>query len=495
MVPRAFLFSSVPPLHHGKKSQLSKSEVDLIAVQDVSGLELHDKESPHTSPVIIPHKRGSRMTPVQRDPVRKGPRTPRCTKTTHRTSSAASGDRPVPTSIASILEATAIPMPRRKRNAREPRRIPPVNHVQDFSKLLLEGVKSRDESLMESTGNTMLDILLSPPEDNDRFASGSNCDSDSEAPSLSAHSLSIESVPSLDAELESPSSSPIPSTPSIQRSPCERRYLRLSQYESCAFDHPLLEEDELSDSEWEPVQQPAFLDSTPTKSSPSRSFPRLGSTFKSNLTASLRAIKSAAQTVSTFATPSVQPDDFLTRSLLTITPKMTDDRRPPPMNEPPSPALRRYFNPVTVSPAEIYAYQDHPHENLDTSNCPVSVQMQTYHRSGKRGSRKSRFHLPGSKGRGRYSSPFDPEVPPMSRQREPRENSDFLRMVVMEMNMRRSGKLRDDIPTRARVWLPPRKDNQTRHSPYDYNEDEDEDEDEAEHAIPSRWVGISADSV
>ena len=77
----------------------------------------------------------------------------------------------------------------------------------------------------------------------------------------------------------------------------------------------------------------------------------------------------------------------------------------------------------------------------------------------------------------------------MSRQREPRENSDFLRMVVMEMNMRRSGKLRDDIPTRARVWLPPRKGNQARHSPYDYYEDE------AEHAIPSRWVGISANSM
>lgn len=77
----------------------------------------------------------------------------------------------------------------------------------------------------------------------------------------------------------------------------------------------------------------------------------------------------------------------------------------------------------------------------------------------------------------------------MSRQREPRENSDFLRMVVMEMNMRRSGKLRDDIPTRARVWLPPRKGNQARNSPYDYYEDE------AEHAIPSRWVGISADSM
>ncbi|KAB8068427.1 hypothetical protein BDV29DRAFT_162385 [Aspergillus leporis] len=488
MVPRAFIFSSVPPLQYGKKKhQFPKSDLDLVSVPDVSGLELHDKESLHTSPVIIPPKRGPRVTPVQKELANKGPKTPRNAKTGRRSSSTASSDRHVPTSIASILEATAIPVPRRNRAARgESRRLPRGNHVQDFSKLMMEGVKPRDESLLVGTGNTMLDILLSPPEDNDRFASASDCDS--EAPSLSAHSLSVESTPSLDADLESPFSSPMLHTPSSQRSPCERRYPRLSRYESCAFDHPLLE-DELSDSEWEPVQRPTLLDNPPTKSTSSRSFPRLGFTFKSNLTASLRAIKSAAQSVSTFATPSVQPDDFLTRSLFTITPKMTDDRRPPPMHAPPSPALRRYFNPVTVSPAEIYAYQDHPHETLDT--CPVSVQMQTYHRSGKRGRRKSRFHLSGSRDHGRRSLTLDPEIAPMSRQREPRENSDFLRMVVLEMNMRRSGKLRDDIPTRARVWLPPRKGSQPRYSPYDYYDDGDEEEEE-EHAIPSRWIGILA---
>ena len=71
----------------------------------------------------------------------------------------------------------------------------------------------------------------------------------------------------------------------------------------------------------------------------------------------------------------------------------------------------------------------------------------------------------------------------MSRQREPRENSDFLRVVVLEMNMRRRGKLREDIPTRARVWLPPRKS-----SPYRLlGKYEDGDDD----TIPSRWVGVS----
>lgn len=46
--------------------------------------------------------------------------------------------------------------------------------------------------------------------------------------------------------------------------------------------------------------------------------------------------------------------------------------------------------------------------------------------------------------------------PPLVRQREPRENSDFLRVVVLEMNMRRIGKLEETIGGRARIWLPPR---------------------------------------
>ncbi|RAL00897.1 uncharacterized protein BO80DRAFT_434967 [Aspergillus ibericus CBS 121593] len=492
MVPRAFLFSSVPSApksslrQHGEKIPVTKSSLDLLNSQDLSGLELPSETSPpsmHTSPVIIPPKRAPRVTSVLSQTAIKGPNTPKKSRTvSHRSSSATLADRPVPSSIASILEATAIPVPRRNWSVRESRnrkKLPRGNHVQDFSKLLMDGV---GDNLVDSTGNTTLDLLLSPPEELDRSTVGSDCDS--EAPSFSACSLSVASTPSLDRDFDSPCSLPAPSTPSSHRSPLERKFQRQSPCENCIFDHPLLDT-ETSDTEEESVGQATLSGFSPKTPTPSRTLPRLGSTFKSNLTASLRAIKSAAQSVSAFATPSVQPDDFLTRSLFTITPEMTDDRRPPPMNEPPSPALRRYLNPITVSPAEMYAYQEYPHEPLDTHNCPVSVQMQTYHRSGRRGSRRSGFHLARSEGRDKQLLPFDPEIPPMSRQREPRENSDFLRMVVLEMNMRRSGKLRDDIPTRARIWLPPRKGSQGRYMRYEYYEDEDEN------AVPSRWVGVS----
>lgn len=346
-----------------------------------------------------------------------------------------------------------------------------------------QGLKSKDEAVFGGTGNSPLDILLSPPEDHDKYPPWN--ESDMETP-FSTRSTSSESVPSLEPDLGSPSSSPFPPTPGSQKTPSEKRQLRYSHTEDCAFDHPLLEtEGECDLVQLENYAQSTERDVLPVKrSGSSGSFPRLKSSFKSNLTASLRAIKSAAQSVSTFATPSVQPEDFLTRSLFTITPELTDDRRPPPMRDPPSPALRRYLNPTPVSPAEMCVYHDHPHDPTESSQaCAVSIQMQTYRRSRGRGHKRNHFHVV-SQGRDKISS-FDPEVPPMSRQREPRENSDFLRMVVLEMNMRRCGKLREDIPTRARIWLPARKSN-----PYRLTGDYDDSDDNE--AIPSRWVGVSA---
>ncbi|KAL5051839.1 hypothetical protein BDW71DRAFT_169620 [Aspergillus fruticulosus] len=488
MVPRSFLFSSAPS---PKRLVVSPSSVDMSLRHDELALEITPETQPmnmHTNPVVIPPKRGHRPTPAQTQSTRKDQRTPKRTRVTRQSSSSTLGDRPLPTAVASILEATAIPVPRRNRTVRESRKLPRGNHVQDFSKLLMDGL---DDQSLYGTGNSTLDILLSPPEETDKSFVSSDCDS--ETFSYSAPSISAESVPSLDTDIETPSSFSIPFTPSSQRSPSEKiRRRSPPKCENCASNHPLLDTD--SDSEDEHTitsRQSSPLDSTPSKRLvSSRSFVRLGS-FKSNLTASLRAIKSAAQSVSNFASPSLQPDDFLTRSLFTITPGMTDDRRPPPMDETPSPALRRYLNPIMVSPAEMYSFQDQPHESFDSHNCPISVQMQTYHRQGSRGSRVGRFHFSSSKNRGRQSSPFDPEIPPMARQREPRENSDFLRMVVLEMNMRRRGKLRDDIPTRAQVWLPPRKGSQARFVSYGYDYEE---EDEIESEIPARWIGISVES-
>ena len=422
-----------------------------------------------TTPVVIPPKRSARATSLHPESAGNTRKPTTKSGTLRRAPSTNSVHRPLPSSIASVLESTAIPVPRRNWAARDSRKLPQGNHVEDFSRLLMEGVKSKEDQLLQGSGNSPLDILLTPPEDTEKPATRN--DYESESQSFSTYSLSTESISSLEHDLGTPSDV-LSSSPFGQRSSPERPGRRPSYSEDCAFDHPLL------DTLGVPDPDTTGQDATWSKVNPSKSlsFPRLGSTFKSNLTASLRAIKSAAQTVSAFATPAVQPDDFLTRSL--FSPELTDDRRPPPMNEPPSPALRRYLNPVPVSPAEMHTYHEHPHEPTETSQkCPVSMEMQTYRR---RSRKKSTSHFSAAD----TDLPYHPEIHPMARQREPRENGDFLRMVVLEMNMRRSGKLRDDIPTRARIWLPPRKNASQRLISLDeYGDDVN--------GIPSRWLGRS----
>ncbi|CAI7664825.1 unnamed protein product [Penicillium glandicola] len=482
MVPRAFLFSSVPP-----QKPFQSNGMKPFTPSDCSSLHLPAPKTETRGSIntTIP-VRGSRTLSARRDSRESRPRTiSKTSESSRRSSSSSSNDRPIPTSFTSMLDATAIPVPRRNWSTRRPRKLARGNHAEDFNRMLQEDLKSKEDNFLGGTASSPLDILLSPPDNDNEKLLPCN-DSDHESP-LSVRSTSSDSMPSLDHSLASPSSLPSPPTPSSHRSPPERRQPRYSHCEECALDHPLLvtELDECEFIEIRIDNEPATPDTVPAKRS--ASFGRLGSTFKSNLTASLRAIKSAAQSVSTFATPSVQPEDFLTRSLFTITPEMTDDRRPLPMQETPSPALRRYLNPTPMnptpmSPAEMYVYHDNPHDTPKTSGtCPVSIQMQTYRRSSGRGNRRSHFHIAS---KDQKFVTFDPEVPPMSRQREIRENSDFLRVVVLEMNMRRSGKLREDIPPRARIWLPARKTNSHLSGQYEDGDDNN--------TVPSRWVGVSA---
>jgi hypothetical protein len=474
MVPRTFLFTSAPP--EKPFDQGMKAFTPHPSGLYCPAAKPETRGSTNTTPVVIPPKRGSRTMSMRRE--NRSRTSSKTSESSRRSSSSSSNERHIPTSFSSMLDATAIP-PRRSRNTRRPRKLPRGNHEEDFRRMLQEDLKPKEDHFLDGSIYSPLDFLLSPPEDHDKILGNHH---EHESPP-SVRSTSSESTPSLVHGLASPSSiSSPPTTPLSHRTTPERRQPRYSHCEECALDHPLLPT-ELDDCEVIEIKyenEHVTSDSTPTKRS--ASFGRLGSTFKSNLTASLRAIKSAAQSVSTFATPSVQPEDFLTRSLFTIAPETTDDRRPLPMQETPSPALRRYLNPTSISPAEMYVYHDHPHDKQMASGAsPVSIQMQTYRRASSRGNRRNHFHIAS---RDQKFITFDPEVPPMSRSREIRENSDFLRVVVLEMNMRRSGKLREDIPTRARSWLPARKNNYRLSGQYEDGDDNN--------TVPSRWVGIPA---
>jgi hypothetical protein len=119
----------------------------------------------------------------------------------------------------------------------------------------------------------------------------------------------------------------------------------------------------------------------------------------------------------------------------------------------------------------------------DSDDAAPTIQMRTY--NSRQQSRRGKGRRPvatvspdpnSEAGRALLGAPAA-DAP---RTREVRENSDFLRIVVMEMNMRRLGKL--ESAGRARIWLPPREASPgagCSSSP-------------SSKLVPNRWVGVSA---
>jgi hypothetical protein len=378
--------------------------------------------------------------------------------------------------IDSLLAATTIPL-RKKPRPRPSQRLPNGNHVADFSKLLLDDVMSTgDGSLTGSLSNPQFDGLFGEfHEPNGQSRGGIEGVPGS---LISLRSLSSESIPSLDNDSVEASFNDItsPLSPS-SRSTSERRLRQLSSSVDCAEDHPLLHFDHL-DLDEPPL--PEIVPATPSPELATRS-PTLKSrtsTFRSNLTASLRAIKSAAQTMSSIAAnPVIPPDDFLTRSVFSFAPELTDDKRPPPSDDNPSPALRRYLNPPPKpldSPSELHFWHDHPSStrlpatktrdekalNKPVPSTPPAIPLQTCIPSAVRSPTASSPPIwLSADGTPTTRSPTDglSAGSTIARQREPRENSDWLRILVLEMNMRRSGKFSEEAEGHARMALPPRK--------------------------------------
>ncbi|GKT46822.1 uncharacterized protein ColSpa_07003 [Colletotrichum spaethianum] len=398
----------------------------------------------------------------------------------------------VPPAMLALLAVTDIPRPRRSLKQRLARDQP----------MTLEAVIERQQVCEKELSLTFgskspMDLLLSPPDDltdDDMSVSDSGLGS-----VLSTRTVSVESVPSLgdsfSTDTLSSLGSPYGPSPRRKRSRQPRRSLEpVSSPPGQPEDHPLSRDrvnvedldfrvfDESQDEE-DTKSEFSFSDYT---------FPLrpLKSAFKSNLTASLRALRSAARSISAINFSSIPPDDFLTRSILTIDPKVpyTDERRPPVLEEEPSAALRRYLNPTTNARIE-------PHPNTatptGTRSFTASIQMQTYkvQRSRSAPPTSTRSPSPTTSAGTTQSTPYQPPTqspnqtaftypPGGMRQREMRENSDFIRIAVMEMAMRKQGKLDDQRPGRARWALPPRKANVRA---YEVGAD----------GVPARWIPVS----
>lgn len=401
-------------------------------------------------------------------------------------------------SAKDILSSTAIPI-RRKPRGRPSQRLPKGDHVSNFSHLLMDDVKPHHglDGLSRSVSNSNIDSLFGNMdellEEGQMYIGSEGVDSGI----LSTRSLSDGSIISLPSPGNCTSDDNLSQHSDNSASVPERRLRHIATSEDCTDDHPL------SSSNDEATVEPDDLSPPPPVSkihSPERGRKHRGF-VKSSLTASLKALKSAAHSVSNRS--SSDPTLAQARSIFHFQPGLTDDRRPPPNLSEPNAELRRYLNPGSRdSAAQLHFWQDHRHSKFDGRRSPSPEDRRRRSPSGKRARNPVRspsppgvnpiVHnlpsvvqlascLPPSVRTENASSPpiwltsdgtpvnkntsipllFDPDAndgkgEAVGRHREPRENRDFLRVFVCEMQMRRQGKLSEDLSSgRARLWLPP----------------------------------------
>ncbi|KAK3692176.1 hypothetical protein B0T22DRAFT_368211 [Podospora appendiculata] len=389
----------------------------------------------------------------------------------------------IPASVAALLAVTSIPPPRSTRSVRQTR-------TAREKRMTVESIIERSQESEKEFSLTLskgpLDLLLSAPEDLEGDDDISICDSTTGSV-LSTRTISMESMPSLSESCTTDTFSSLesPRTPRRGRKvqPTRRSLEPVSSPPGELEDHPLSSpEVVVEDLDFRVFEDVVEL---PGKKAYRMPFRPLKSAFKSNLTASLRALRQAARSFSALNFPSIPPEDFLTRSILTIDPQVpyTDERRPPPLEEEPTAALRRYLNPTTTVRLEQRPAASGP----TTKAFTASIQMQTYKVHRARGTSSASGRHPSPSAGPSSTSPAAQNPNPKSitaeypmpgpRQREMRENSDFIRIAVMEMAMRKRGKLDDQRPGRARWALPPRK---TSGKPYEVGPD----------GVPARWVAV-----
>lgn len=383
-------------------------------------------------------------------------------------------------SVAALLAMTTIP----RRQKQTQRRSSSRRQV-SIDELVNEW--KSDDSLVKSYESSPLSILLESADEHEEPRS-SSLQSELYHRSSYERSESSDSVPSLEGDASSMFSMGSPATPTSMRSRKSSMVRKESPRTPCiresVEDHPLIplphgEEDELD-----------FTTSHDIATGKPKS------SFKSNLTTSLQALKLAAlssfapRKTTSFSLRGRRSANKTERAIVAsqlseevlwshpfLFPHFSHEVRPEYKGTPTS-AQRRYLNPIPLSFEEQEApFQQALHAPYlkerypGTENGPT-IQMQTYSRSGSRGSKGKNTSKTDADADG---SAVNAAVAAAMRQREPRENSDFLRVVVLEMNMRREGKLEMG---RAKIWLPPRQSV--------------ESDVAVQGKVPRRWIGVSA---
>ncbi|EME47613.1 hypothetical protein DOTSEDRAFT_69533 [Dothistroma septosporum NZE10] len=471
LVPRSYKYTSSPPTTtnclNDKTLRRSGMRKEPASQRQSSPKPLSPNRA-STEPVTIPNAAAPERKPC--DAVTTMPTNQRRSHTLNigRRKHSAHDPNALRPAVAALLAVTSIP-PRRPNRHRK--------RVCDDRRIsieeLVQGWKS-DPSLNASYGSPVLNILL---EDTDcEQDEAARKDSHPEPNYLTSRSASSESMPSLDSDDRSILSLGSPSTPGSLRSRRSYSCLKkeksrsLPASEKCVLDHPLAQ---LVDTDEDDLLFPLHKHDLP------RNKPR--SSFKSNLTLSLQSFKKAAvESLSSFSRASAvhshsriaaPPIDNMLWSHPFLFPRFSSEVRPATdcsVTE----AERRYLNPTPLTFEEQEApFQQALHAPFlaEVVEDAPTIQLQTYISRGRRrgGPKRGNPNPSSEAGRALLGASC-------IRQREVRENPDFLRVVVLEMNMRREGKLEQG---RAKIWLPPRQC-----SPVPG----------VVPKVPSRWQGISA---
>jgi len=381
-------------------------------------------------------------------------------------------------STRALLADTSIPPPKFSKNAG--RRKSGGQRLTVDAVLQHTTVTEKEFSTALRRSSGYMDILLSPP---DELEEDDTMHSDAGGESLlSSRTMSTESMPSLDgASLgdASPSFRSSLATPSLRgrKSLPTRSWLSLTSVaaRNDALDHPLSSPELDMEGFTFKSSETASLADTSSDTSEVLVLPRRG--FKSNITASLRAItmaaRSSARSISSFTAPPIMPDDFLHRSIINEpnTIPFTDDRMPPKLLDIPTPELRRYLNPITNAP--IQSHVPSSKIQLDGKRVIASMQLRTYRLN--RASPSQNHSVISLR-----TKPAPPELEslfPVVQERGYRDNSDFERRLCFDKLMRRAGKLNEKAPSKAYFSYPPRKQSRSAYKV-------------GANGVPERWVGI-----
>ena len=478
LVPRAFQYASASPMHefdekNGRRKVQRKTSPGppkrLLVRSELPARTPTDPVLSATQPVSVPKPERTQSAGPQDMPTVDGWRRNHDSRkpSVHDPSA-------LPPAVAALLAVTQIPRPKPNRFRRQ------LANARRISIDELVNEWKSDETLSSSYGSSpVLSVLLEDSEAQEEQCSTPK-GSTTEDGYLHTRSTSADSVPSLEEDDRSLLSIGSLSTPESMRSRRSSSNLRkdksrsLPTTEDCVANHPLASTP-LGDED--PDDYFVF----PTSSGSRPTTPRPKTSFKSNLTTSLQALKNAAMSsLSSFSlssvssqsqrTPGSPMSDEMLWSHPFLFPRFSPEVRPA-IEGTPTKAQRRYLNPLPLTfeeqeaPYQLALHAPYLAEPIEGA---PTILMQTYSRGRRKSASRRASPEPQSEaGRALLSAVG-------VRQREPRENSDFLRVVVLEMNMRREGKLESG---RAKIWLPPRR--------VSVSPDRAGD-------VPSRWVGVSA---